>query len=199
MPLPVISVNPGPAVRYDPSGASGVLVFSATGAGSTIAWSAPEGSFSVPTTGNGQPTNYSPVNQTDAVTVTARDTLDNAIATLTIQVYATCPDRGQFGNAPVELDDRTNVSLAEDGGPSFLVKGAPFKLFQYQFPNRTQAQYLAMEAFWLWHRKMRKFYLEDPVVDGLFRLVRFDSKLQIDVQGADMIAYAATFREAVPA
>lgn len=196
MPAPNITVSTT-TYRY---AAIPKPVFSATGASGQIAWTAsPDGTFDPTETSNGQQTTFSPANETQSVVVTARDKADNATSTITLNITGTCPDRGQFDNASIELDDRTNVSLAEDGGPSFLVKGPPFRLFPYSFPNRTQAQYDEMSNFWLFHRKTRKFYLEDPIHDGVFRLVRFDSKLQIDVHGADMLTYSATFREAVPA
>lgn len=196
MPAPVITPSVG-SYRY---GATPKPTYSATGATGLIAWSSSHGgTFAPATTANGVSTTFSPANETDeAVTITATDQADATHSATNLNVSATCPDRGQFGSAPVELDDRTNVSQAEDGGQSFLVKGGPFRLFTYQFPNRTQAEYDRMEAFWLYHRKTARFYLEDPIHDAVFRLVRFDSKLQIDPQGADMIGYAATFREAVP-
>lgn len=195
MPAPNITAS-ATTYRY---GAIPKINLSASGAAGLIAWSAsPAGSFDPVETANGQQTVFSPSNETQSVVISARDKSDNATSTIAVTITATCPDRGQFGGAPVELDDRTNVSTAEDGGSSYLVKGPPFRLFSYTFPNRTQAQYDEITAFWLFHRKTRKFYLEDPVHDGVFRLVRFDSKLAADIQGADMIQYAATFREAVP-
>lgn len=194
MPAPTIT----PSLTVYRSGATPKPTYSATGSGGSIAWSSPDGTFSPITTANGVSTTFTPDNKTQSAVITAKDTSDNATRTAVLAVTATCPDRGQFGSAPIELDDRTNVSQAEDGGQSFLVKGPPFRIFPYQFPNRTQAQFDAMEAFWLFHRKTIKFYLEDPIHDNLFRLVRFDSKLQIDVQGADMIGWSCTFREAVP-
>ena len=195
MPAPNISLSVA-SYRY---GAPLPPVLSASGSAGLIAWSATSGSFDPVETANGQQTAFTPANETQDVVITARDKSDNLQSTTTIEVTGTCPDRGQFESAQIELDDRTNVSLAEDGGPSFLVKGQPYRLFPYSYPNRTRDQYDEMEAFWLFHRKTRTFYLEDPVHDNLWRLVRFDSKLSITVHGTDMLTYAATYREAVPA
>lgn len=196
MPAPDITADLG-EYRF---GGTPVPTYSATGAVGSIEWSdgSAGGAFSPAITANGVDTTYTPANESKSVVITANDDSDDESSTAALEVTATCPDRGQFGQAQIELDDRTNVSLAEDGSPSFVQKGDPFFLYPYSFPNRTQAQYDAMTAFWLFHRKVRKFYLEDPVHDNVFRLVRFDSKLQTDVQGADMLTYSATFREAVP-
>lgn len=172
----------------------------ATGSGATgnIAWTISEGSVSATPTPNGTPTTLSVPNETNAITITARDLFDSAETTVVLQVQATYPDRGQFSGVPIEIDNRTNASIAEDGAQDFVEKGPPQYLFQYEFPNRQDPALIAARDFWLWHKKSIPFWLQDPLDDDLFYWVRNDSKFQYDPAGANTITYRQTFRQVVP-
>jgi hypothetical protein len=200
MPAPVITQNLS-VFRY---GSTPVPVLSATGATGQIAWSALWGGFSLALTNNAQNTTYQPVNQSDVITITARDVFDNAVSQAIIEVQATFPYQGNYRNVPRSRDQNTNSSIAEDGSESFTEKGDPQSSFIWKFLMRQQPEWQAVDNFWGWHRRAKSFWLLDvarndngnPLIGELIR-VRFVEAFQDDPAGADFIDYNCSFRQAV--
>lgn len=200
MPAPVITQNLAVYIH----GTAPLPRLSAVGAAGQIAWSAPWGTFSRNTTNNSQTTDYSPVNQSDSIIVTARDISDNAISTTVLKIEAKFPYQGNYRNVPRSLDQITNESIAEDGGESFTEKGDPNATFIWKFLARQQSEHAAVDAFWRWHRKTKSFWLldvarndiGDPTIGELIR-VRFAAPFQDNPFGADFMDYDLTFKQAV--
>jgi hypothetical protein len=195
MPIPNITAS-HTTYRYN----SGALpTFIGSGAAGQIAWTVTRGSIAPTPTNNGVAATYTPANQSEAVTVTARDTSDNATRQVVINIEMTFPYDPDVDGIDTDLDDKTNVSLAEDGGPSFLQKGDPQRVFTLTFSDRQDAEYNNADALWLWHRKVITFWIVDysTSITGVLRKGRFDSKLS--KSGAmNKITYKFIFREAVP-
>jgi len=191
MPAPVITAT----LQTHRFGATPLPKFSATGASGNIQWSAPYGSFGPTITTNGAETTYTPVNQSDKIIVTAKDLADNAMSTVTIRIYGTFPDRGQWGNVPIKLDDSTEGSFAADGSGDFSDPGPALRQFEYTFPGRTLTEYLSIRTFFLWHRTVKKFYIQDPQLDDVFYLVKFTNEFGDENPGRDDIDITGSFKE----
>lgn len=181
-------------------GSTPVPTFSASGAAGQIAWTATRGSFAPTPTNNGQQTTYAAANQSEDVVITARDTADNATSTIVLAVEMTFPFDPDIDGIDDDLDDRMNVSVAEDGAPSFTDKGDAQRVITFKFTDREDAEYNSVAALWLWHRKDKKWWIVDysTSIAGVLRKGRFDSKLS--KSGAmNRITYTFVWREAVPA
>lgn len=171
--------------------------FSATGASGTIAWSAPSGSFSPAVTTNGQTTTYTPADpqlRSRSITVTATDQGDSTSRTTTIYIAATFPSEGEWTRVPRKLTDTMEATFAEDGSPDFTPRQLAVYVFDYGFPNREYPEYARARDFWLWHRTVFSFYIQDPHDNTLFHKVKFDGPLQEENQGADLLDFSATFK-----
>lgn len=178
--------------------------FTGSGATGQVAWSAPFGSFSPAQTNNGVASTLTPTNESRNLVVTARDSADNLTRTTLIEIQATFPYQPDWRSAPGLMDDQTNVSLAEDFSPSFLVKSDLQRVFRYGFNDRdVPTEWAAVKAFYMWHRKTRWFWIVDYPRDvtGSPELikVRFDSGLGDDPQGLNKQSYSFVFREAIDA
>ncbi len=185
---------------------SGTLpTFTGTGAGETIAWTASRGAIAPTPTANGVATTLTPSNESESVIITARDTSDNATSTTIIDIQATFPYQPNYDGADSDLDDKTNVSLAEDLTPSFVVKSELQDVFRYAFNRReVDPEYLAAVAFYEWHKKTRWFWIRDcprsilgtsaPLIK-----VRFDSAFSRSPVFLGRISYSCVMREAIDA
>lgn len=196
MPAPVITASHS-TFRF---GSTPAPTFSATGSGGQIAWTATRGSFTLTPTNNGQQTTYNAVNQTEDVVITARDTSDNATSTIVLAVEMTFPYDPDVDGIDDDLDDRMNVSIAEDGAPSFTDKGDPQHVITFKFTDREDAEFNTVAALWIWHRKDKTWWIVDysTSIAGVLRKGRFDSKLS-KTGAMNRITYTFVWREAVPA
>lgn len=204
MPAPVISQSAA-VHKY---GQESLPTFSATASGN-IQWSASRGTFTPSTTASGAPTTYTPVNNSDGgingppVTVTATNVADATEATTVIEIQATFPYQPNWrGNAKRTLDDKTNISTAEDGSPSFVVKGDPQRVWKYSMLERDVPEWEVIDAFWLHHRKTRWFWLLDrprALLSPVYYKARIDSALDDDPEFSNNIGYSLVMREAIDA
>jgi hypothetical protein len=177
--------------------------YTATGSSSLIAWTATNGTFNTSTSSNGQQITLTPDNRSRTVTVTARDTGTDDTVSVTLEVTAVFPYQPDWRSAGRAKDDKTNVSLAEDNSPSFVVKGETQRVFKYGFNERLQSEYVEADDFWEHHRKTRVFVIRDYprtlIGTPLLIKVRFDSEFDDDPQGLNNISYSFVLREAIDA
>lgn len=184
---------------------SGTLpTFTGSGASGSIAWLASRGVIAPTPTANGVPTTLTPSNESESVIITARDTADDATSTTVIEIQATFPYQPNWDGADSDLDDKTNVSLAEDLTPSFVVKSELQDVFRYAFNRReVDPEYLAARAFYEWHKKARWFWIKDCprsiLTDPPLIKVRFDSAFSQSPVFLGRISYSCVMREAIDA
>jgi hypothetical protein len=205
MPAPVITAS---TLVYR-IGAPLVPSYKATGATGNIYWVTNLGaianpndngvSFSPNPTANNQ---YTFMNFTDLLAaynrtrigwVWANDTADNAQSVASLSIYATFPLQPHFGY-DVDIDNKTLVSVAEDGTAVFRKKGGTKRSWTLQMPNRPATEYIALRDFWAFHEKTTEFYFYDLPLNELV-LVRFDSGLKVQPQNMNLINMSCVLRE----
>jgi hypothetical protein len=155
--------------------------------------------FTINPTVNGQQTILTmndlsaPYNRTKIASVTASDESDTQVASATLSVYATFPLQPQFGYE-TDLDNKTLVSVAEDGSAVFRKKGGAKRSWQLQFPRRPQSEYVVLRDFWQYHEKTIEFYYYDLPLSEI-KLVRFDSGLRVSPENMNLISMSCVLRE----
>jgi hypothetical protein len=195
MPAPVIT-----ATRLvHRIGATPNPIYSGTGAAGTINWTNNLGAtFTFSNRANGQSTELllsdlaAAYNRTKIGTVSASDTVGGtSIASLSI--YATFPLQPHFGYE-VDYDNKTLVSVAEDGTAVFRKKSSAKMSWTLQFPRRPLSERTILKAFWDYHEKTVEFYYYDLALNEL-RLVRFDSGIRVSPDNMNLINMSCVLRE----
>lgn len=84
-----------------------------------------------------------------------------------------------------QLDREHYLSEPYSGDPKALVRGQPKRVFTLTFLNRTQAEFLAAETFWISHYPLTTFTFNDyRFFPARAHTVRFISPLR--EQGNDV-------------
>lgn len=163
------------------------LIFVATGAAGAVSW---ETSGGVLSGASGTSVSLSPDNLTQSVTVTADDgatTVETAV-----EVYATFPFQADW-RFEAEVDERDEVSEAEDGSEKVREIGDAFGLWRMGFNDREPDEQKAVWDFRTHHRKSRRFYFEDKALEVLL-FGRFDSALKFSPLGPNGRSYSFVFK-----
>lgn len=162
--------------------------------GTHVDWTTSSGTLSVLT---GDVTVLTPLNRTELITVTALDKNSSNVTLSTViksvQVYGTFPLQPNYPY-DVEFDDKTLVSIAEDGTAVFRVKSPIRRSWQLSMPNRPFTEYSLLNPFYQYHKKFREFYYYDLAINELI-LVRFDSSLKVTPIGPDQFTMSCVVKE----
>lgn len=123
----------------------------------------------------------------DPVIISAHDNVADATITKKIDAFATFPYQPDW-RFEGEVDDRTEISTAEDGSEVFGAGGF-FATWNLQFQDREFDQYQEALAFRYKHAKWRFFYLYDVALEEL-SFVRFDSAIRRQPDWAEGVSYS---------
>ncbi|HEY0003744.1 MAG TPA: hypothetical protein VGB17_02950 [Pyrinomonadaceae bacterium] len=166
-------------------------VFTATGASGTVGWETSVGELIED--GSGGMVLSLPNKSyygSEAIVITATDSV--GAATAEIDVYALLPYQPDWGFES-DIDDETEISIAEDLSEKYRTVSPVFGVYPLAFNDREYDEFLAMQRFWAYHRKTRKFYFENIALGELV-LGRFDSALKRKPDSANSVSYSFQFR-----
>lgn len=142
--------------------AAGAVTYSDNGAG---------GEFLTP---SGGLVRYIPANKTQIVTFTISD--GTTTRTLTATIYGTLPLNAAWGGE-TSLDRETKSQKAKGGAEYLREEEATQETNPMTFTRRETYELDAIRDFWLYHRKIKRFYFLDMDTGELY-LVRFVSELR---------------------
>jgi hypothetical protein len=158
-------VNGETLPHYSAAGSTGVVTWSDGGKG---------GSF-VPATGIA--TDYTPLNRTQSIVITATDSGAGGVGTKSLSVVGTFPLQPDKGYE-LDTDDDTQESLARDKSRTTRQDGPVTESRQLELLARIVDERIELKSFWLCHRKVIHFYYYDVATGELVAEVWFDSGLK---------------------
>jgi len=140
---------------------------------------------------NSTTASYTPKNKTQAVIITATDTVPNS-ATKNLSVFGTMPLQPQVG-VETEWDIETKTKLARDRTRYFREDGGLEIGYVYGWDNRMLIDKNELIQFWLDHRKVLLFWAVDTE-GALQNQVWFISSIKAVFAGANRWNMAAGVR-----
>src|SRR3954467_14115707 len=146
MALIPITVAP-PVFRYGDTIA--LPLFSAD---RVVAWATTAGTLS---SSNSSTTRLTPPNRSQQIIVTGTSGPDSGSASVTI--WATFPLQPNYGY-DYELDEKTLISIAEDGSTVRRQKGNIKASWQLTMPQRPLSEFQILRDFHAYHKKLIPFY-----------------------------------------
>jgi hypothetical protein len=156
-------------------GAEPALQFTAVSPASAITWTdGGAGGLFTPSGANNAIAIYIPANRTQQAIVSATDSANTVSYTITI--IATLPLHPQVGYE-TELDVETKIKKARDGTKYFREDGAMEMGWVMAWDNRERDDRNEMMEFWMYHRKVKEFYLVDLAGDSVNK-VFFNSSIK---------------------
>lgn len=126
-------------------------------------------------------------------TIIVTGTSGGDTGSMAITVWGTFPLQPNYGY-DYELDDKTLISVAEDGSTVRRQKSGIKASWQLNMPNRPLTEYQTLRDFHAYHKKVIPFYYYDLAI-GELRMVYFDSSLKVTVSGPDSISMSCLVRE----
>jgi hypothetical protein len=134
-----------------------------------------------------------PDNKSTFVNVVATNSGNESSNPLTVTSYGKFPLQPIFGY-DIDIDDKTLISVAEDGTTVRRLKGIEKRVWTLQMPNRPLSEYITLRNFFLFHRKLKEFYYEDLAIQEM-KIVQFDSGIKVTPNNHNSISMSCVVRE----
>ena len=158
-------VNGETVPHYSSAGQTGAVTWSDGGAGGTF------------NPAIGPETDYTPLNRTQAIVITATDSGAGGQGTKNLAVNATFPLQPNKAYG-LDTDNDTKESKARDGSRTTREDGPAYESRQLEFLGRYKTERTELRAFWLFHKKTITFYYSDAVTNELIANCWHDSGLR---------------------